>query len=127
MSTKSPAEALEGVVARLERRLEIVRGIQELVKSDPALADELRTALVVTNGATNGRSGGKTTHFEKIVQFFEQRGNAWATVNVIAGEIGMDRGAVAFTFYKAHPRRFEKRDCPGKGRTKQWRFKGGDA
>ncbi len=125
MTAKNPAEALEIVAARLERRLEIVRGIQELVKGDPAIAEELREALTATNGLIRGRGSGKKTHFQKIVQFFEQNGNAWAVVNAVAEETGIDRGAVAFTFYKAHPKAFEKRNSPGKGRAKQWRHRKG--
>ena len=126
MATKSPVEALEVVASRLERRLEVVRGILELVRSDPAMADELRDALAATNGAVKGRTSGKKTQFDRIVQFFEQRDNAWATVLEIAEGAGIDRGAVSFAFYKAHPGRFQKRDSPGMGRTKQWRWKGGD-
>ena len=127
MPTNSPIEALRAMAERLQHRLKIVQGIEELVKSDPALAEELRVALAVTNGATRGSATGKKTHVEKIVQFFEQNNNAWATVNAIAEAVGIDRGAVAFTFYKAHPKGFEKRDSPGNGRTKVWRHKkGGD-
>ncbi len=127
MSAMSPAEALRAMAERLQRRLEIVQGIEELIKSDPTLAEELRVALAANNGAIRRRPGGKLTHYDRIVQHFEANGNAWATVDEVANSIGVKRGAVAFTFYKAHRDSFEKQNHPDKGRVKQWRYmKGGD-
>ena len=126
MTPRNPRDALRDMAERLERRLEIVRGIEELARSDPALADELVAALGGKRDKQNGSPPKKLTHFERIIRFFEKNGNKWASVNEVADGAGLPRGAIGFTFYKAHKARFEKRDSPpGRGRTKLWRVKGG--
>jgi len=122
MSTTS--RAIDTIIEKHSRRLELLRQIRDLVEQDAGIAHELVEALSQEAVSSTNGSGG-ATQFEMVKRFFVKNNNPWATAKEIEAGAGIARGGVAYVLYKSKSDEFEKRSHPDRPRVQQWRLRGG--
>jgi hypothetical protein len=124
MSETSTSGAMKSIIRRMERRLEIVRQMQQLIEEDPSLLDELQAALVTSPGGNGNQAGPRPgTATDKVISLFRERGNGWLTTAEIIKGSGVSRGTLAPILHSHDSSLFEKRNHPDSKKLKQWRLR----
>lgn len=127
MST--PQHKLDQKIADLIAQAERLKTIRAAMDDDAVRAELQQIFGGLVAGAKRGASGSKKTRsgtYEKIREFFNMRGNEWATVTDME-RAGIVKPTARQVLYKGKPHEFERISEPGGRRETKFRLKKSDA
>lgn len=120
--------AVKKAIASLEARVAKLKALDEVL-ADEEIAKALQDALGV-NGAVTGRvtrkktgKKARATVYDKIVKYFQDRNNAWATLRQMVADTKISIGSLRNELYKQRREKFERDAQKGGGRETKFRLK----
>jgi hypothetical protein len=119
MSDGSAKAKLDTEIAKMEKRIAYLKAIRSGL-DDPDLAGFIPA---IFGGEEEGESSERRSQtFDRVVQFFRDRENAWAYSKEIRDATGLDRGAISALIYVQRKDAFERLNGEGPKDVK-WRLK----
>ena len=112
-------QELDRTITSLEQRLERLRALRAAMDDDEIVAEMTKAFAVNGSAQSVQRSGGNMT---KIRQFFENRGNQWATIAQIVDAIGISKHSLRQLLYRSNKEEFERESHRGGGQESLFRL-----
>ena len=131
---------------QMEQQLRVMREAVEATQADPgfgeklidAIRDRLRAAGSANRSnaqrpsvkqANSSRQSSlpprKNSHADRMIQWFGETGNTWATVKDVSGRLDINENSVHHIVHTSYPHYFESRENPKNPRANQYRLSRG--
>lgn len=125
----------EGEIAQHQEKIDRLRVLRDALDDSELaaeLAAEFKTQANSKSSAAKSKSSKeetkikvKSTQLEKVIDFFNDRANEWASTSEIAVGSDLQPHSIRQMVYKRYVNLFERRDHPHESRRKQFRLKNG--